>query len=300
MTDEPTDKPTDKPRVSEERLVFLTGLSGSGKSAAANCLEDMGFFCSDNIPTVLIPEYLRVLKQRRSANPLVAMTVDVREQEFLEEFLPIVETLREAGTPRPELLFLEASDEVLLRRFSETKRPHPLALKTRAEDGLRREKELLEDVRNAADMIIDSSNFNLYQLRDHLHSIFQVGNQLVVSIRSFGYKYGVPLDSDLVFDVRFLRNPYYVAELRHKTGETDEVHDYVFADPEAQTFFSGLTDFVRAMLPRYLREGKAYLNIAIGCTGGRHRSVAVSRRLAEALKGDERWGVGLSHRDYQK
>lgn len=286
----------------KERVVFLTGLSGSGKSAAANCFEDMGFFCSDNIPTVLIRDYLRVLGERREKHPLVAMTVDVRERDFLDQFLPIVEELRDRHIPRPELVYLESSDEVLLRRFSETKRPHPLALRARAEEGLRREKELLGEVRNAADMIIDTSNFNLYQLRDHLHSIFQVGNQLVVAVRSFGYKYGVPLDSDLVFDVRFLRNPYYVAELRHKTGETREVFDYVFADPEAHTFFDGLTDFVRRMLPRYLREGKAYLNIGIGCTGGRHRSVAVARKLAEALQkdGDDRWAVDLSHRDHKK
>lgn len=290
----------ESPSRVRERLVFLTGLSGSGKSAAADCLEDMGFFCSDNIPTVLIRDYLRVLAARRESTPLVAMTVDVREREFLDQFLPIVEELRDRHQPRPEVLFLEASEEVLLRRFSETKRPHPLALKSRAEEGIRREKELLEDVRNAADMIIDTSHFNLYQLRDHLHSVFQVGNQLVVSVRSFGYKFGVPLDSDLVFDVRFLRNPYYVSDLRKKTGEDPDVEAYVFDDPEAKTFFGRLEAFVHEMLPRYLREGKAYLNIAIGCTGGRHRSVAVAKRLAESLRGDERWAVDLSHRDHRK
>lgn len=282
-----------------ERLVFLTGLSGSGKSAVTNALEDMGFFCSDNIPTILIRDYLRVLRDRKATIPLVALVVDVRERDFFDQFLPVVEELRQEHQPRPEILFLEASDEVLLRRFSEVKRPHPLALNTRAEDGIRRERALLEDVRKEADIIVDTSNFNLYQLRDHIHSIFQLGNRLVVSVRSFGYKYGVPLDSDLIFDVRFLRNPYYVPHLRPKTGEDQDVDTYVFEDPEAGAFFAGLVAFVKPLLPRYIREGKAYLNIGVGCTGGRHRSVAVARRLATELQ-DERWAVDLSHRDHKK
>lgn len=281
-----------------ERLVFLTGLSGSGKSAAMNCFEDMGFFCSDNVPTVLIPELLRVLRERRDENPRVVVVADVRERAFLKEFVPMIAALR-GLTPKPEVVYLEASEEVLLRRFKETKRPHPLALDSRAEDGIRQEQALMEEVRDIADMILDTSNFNNYQLREHLQTRFKAGNRLVVSVSSFGYKYGIPLDSDLVFDVRFLRNPYYVPSLKRKNGEHEAVEQYVFEDPDAAPFFKSLTSFVKQMIPRYIREGKAYLNISIGCTGGRHRSVVVARRLAEAIE-NRKWAVICSHRDYKK
>lgn len=280
------------------RLVFVTGLSGSGKSAAMNCFEDMGFFCSDNIPTVLIPEFVRVIRGRSPEIPLVAAVVDVREREFFQGFLPAIEALKRQGE-EPEIVFLEASDEALQRRFSETKRPHPLALDSRAEDGILEERALLEDVRNVADMIIDTSSFNQYQLREHLQTVFQAGHRLVVAVRSFGYKYGVPLDSDLVFDVRFLKNPHYVPALKPKTGEAREVDAYVFSDDEALGFFDDLARFVKNLVPKYIREGKAYLNVSIGCTGGRHRSVATAIRLANALKNPE-WAVHLAHRDHRK
>lgn len=282
-----------------ERLVFVTGLSGSGKSAAMNCFEDMGFFCSDNVPTVLLEDLVRVLKERASSVPRVAIVVDVRERDFLSQFVPVFRRLKETEDPAPELVYLEASDEVLLRRFSETKRPHPLALDRSAADGLREERVLLEGLRDAADMIIDTTNFNHYQLRDHLQTVFQAGNKLVVSVKSFGFKYGVPLDADLVFDVRFLRNPHYVPELKPRTGEDAEVDAYVFDDVDARAFFASLEGFVKPLIPRYIREGKAYLNIAIGCTGGRHRSVAVALRLAKALR-DPAWAVHLEHRDARK
>ncbi len=278
--------------------MFVTGLSGSGKSAALNCFEDMGFFCSDNVPTVLIPEFLRVVQARGDSLTRVALVVDVRERDFFDMFLPTIDSIR-GHEPRPEIVFLEASDEVLLRRFSETKRPHPLALTSRAEEGIREERALLRDVRMAADMIIDTSNFNHYQLRDHLQTVFQAGNRLVVSVRSFGYKFGIPLDSDLVFDVRFLRNPYYELALRRKTGDHEAVDSFVFDDPEALAFLKSLVSFVRRLIPKYIREGKAYLNISIGCTGGRHRSVVIARRLAEAIE-NPKWAVDLSHRDVNK
>ncbi len=281
-----------------ERLVFLTGVSGAGKSAAMHCLEDMGFYCADNVPTVLIPDFVRVMRERREQFPLVALVVDVRERSFLSDFIPIVERLKH-DTPKPEILFLECSDEVLLRRFSETKRPHPLALDSRALDGIKRERELLADLRNAADIVIDSSNFNHYQLRDHLMSVFRAGHKLVVSVVSFGYKFGVPLDADLIFDVRFLRNPYYVPSLKPLTGESEAVDRYVFETEDAQHFFAMLVAFVKEMLPRYVREGKAYLNIGIGCTGGKHRSVSVAKRLAAQLEGQD-WVVTLTHRDPTK
>ena len=287
------------PSRSQERLVFVTGLSGSGKSAAMNCFEDMGFYCSDNVPTVLLEELVRVLKGRADSAPRVAIVVDVRERDFLPQFLPLYRKLRESHEPQPEIVYLEASDEVLLRRFSETKRPHPLSLDRPAADGLREERALLEELRDAADMIIDTSNFNHYQLREHLQTVFSVGHKLVVSVKSFGFKYGVPLDADLVFDVRFLKNPYYVPELKRRTGEEKDVDDYVFEDVDARTFFSSLEGFVKPLIPRYIREGKAYLNVAIGCTGGRHRSVAVAIRLAKALK-DPAWAVNLEHRDVRK
>jgi UPF0042 nucleotide-binding protein len=280
------------------RLVFVTGLSGAGKSGAVKCFEDMGFFCSDNVPVTLIPAYLEELRARRESIPRVALVVDVREGEFLNEFIPLVAKLR-AQEPRPHVVYLEASDEALLRRFSETKRPHPLALDSRAEDGIKKERALLENVRNIADMILDTSNFNQYQLREHLMEVFEAGNQLVVSVLSFGFKFGIPLDCDLVFDVRFLKNPHYVPSLKKKTGEDEDVQRYVLADPEAGRFLKRLISFVKPLLPLYIREGKAYLNVGIGCTGGKHRSVVMARELAKALA-DRRWAVHITHRDAAK
>ncbi|MBK6939151.1 MAG: RNase adapter RapZ [Planctomycetes bacterium] len=280
------------------RLVFVTGLSGAGKSGAVKCFEDMGFFCSDNVPVTLIPAYLEELRARRESIPRVALVVDVREGEFLNEFIPLVAKLR-AQEPRPHVVYLEASDEALLRRFSETKRPHPLALDSRAEDGIKKERALLENVRNIADMILDTSNFNQYQLREHLMEVFEAGNQLVVSVLSFGFKFGIPLDCDLVFDVRFLKNPHYVPSLKKKTGEDEDVQRYVLADPEAGRFLKRLIGFVKPLLPLYIREGKAYLNVGIGCTGGKHRSVVMARELAKALV-DRRWAVHITHRDAAK
>jgi UPF0042 nucleotide-binding protein len=280
------------------RLVFVTGLSGAGKSGAVKCFEDMGFFCSDNVPVTLIPAYFEELRARRESIPRVALVVDVREGEFLNEFIPLVAKLR-AQEPRPHVVYLEASDEALLRRFSETKRPHPLALDSRAEDGIKKERALLENVRNIADMILDTSNFNQYQLREHLMEVFEAGNQLVVSVLSFGFKFGIPLDCDLVFDVRFLKNPHYVPSLKKKTGEDEDVQRYVLADPEAGRFLKRLISFVKPLLPLYIREGKAYLNVGIGCTGGKHRSVVMARELAKALA-DRRWAVHITHRDAAK
>lgn len=280
------------------RLVFVTGLSGAGKSGAVKCFEDMGFFCSDNVPVTLIPAYLEELRARRESIPRVALVVDVREGEFLTEFIPLVAKLR-AQEPRPQIVFLEASDEVLLRRFSETKRPHPLALDSRAEDGIKKERALLENVRNVADMILDTSNFNQYQLREHLMEVFEAGNRLVVSVLSFGFKFGIPLDCDLVFDVRFLKNPHYVPSLKKKTGEDEDVQRYVLADPESGRFLKRLIGFVKPLLPLYIREGKAYLNVGIGCTGGKHRSVVMARELAKALT-DRRWAIHITHRDAAK
>jgi UPF0042 nucleotide-binding protein len=283
----------------QDRLVFMTGLSGSGKSAAMNCFEDMGFFCSDNVPTVLIPAYLDELRARRRTNPKVMLVVDVRERDFFEQFIPIVQNLKKTSSPKPEIVFLESSDEVLVRRFSETKRPHPLAFDTRAIDGIKKERAMLADVRDIADMIIDTSNFNTYQLREHLHTVFQSDARLIVSVQSFGYKFGVPLDADLVFDVRFLKNPHYVPELKPKTGLDAAVRDHVFSDPEATPFLERLSTFIRPLMPLYIREGKAYLNVAIGCTGGRHRSVTIAEELASRLQ-DDRWRIHVSHRDAAK
>jgi len=277
----------------------MTGLSGSGKSAAMNCFEDMGFFCSDNVPTVLIPQSLQELRARRSTNPKVMLVVDVRERDFFQQFIPVVQLLRKDGDTTPEIVFLEGSDEVLLRRFSETKRPHPLAMNSRAKEGIQKERAMLADVRDIADMIIDTSSFNTYQLREHLRTVFESTGRLIISILSFGYKFGVPLDCDLVFDVRFLRNPYYVPELKKKTGHEEAVRSYVFADEEAMPFLDRLTAFVTPQIPLYIREGKAYLNIGIGCTGGRHRSVAVAEELANRLS-DDRWKIHVSHRDSEK
>ena len=280
------------------RFVIITGMSGAGKSHAIKCFEDLGYFCVDNLPTTLIPTFaeLCVHSSREIAN--IALGVDVREGEYLEHLLEILAGLRASGHA-PEVLFLEASDEILVRRYHESRRRHPLAGEGNVVDGIRAERKALAHLREAADQILDTSAITVHQLKERLVAMYGTPRQreaLTVSLVSFGFKHGIPYDADLVFDLRFLPNPHFVEALRSHDGRDREVMDFVFSTAESRELLSRLQDLVRFLLPLYQREGKAYLTIAFGCTGGKHRSVAFVETLRAFLE-----GMGLTplvrHRD---
>jgi UPF0042 nucleotide-binding protein len=277
-----------------ESLVVVTGLSGSGKSYVNKCLEDMGYFCVDNLPL----ELLEPLIDQVSNHKRVGIILDVRNPDFAPRFPEILARLRQR-VPGTRLLFLDASEESLIRRFSETRRPHPLAGKATLLEALRRERELLGEVRAVADLVLDTSAMTVHELRSFLLKTF-VGDPenpgMVVSATSFGYKFGTPHDVDLLFDVRFLANPHFVPELKGKTGMDAAVAAYIEKDPETGAFLGHLVRFLDYLLPRFESERKSYLSIGIGCTGGKHRSVYIAERLARLLK-EKGYPVRVSHRD---
>lgn len=276
-----------------ESLVIATGLSGSGKSYVNKCLEDMGYFCVDNLPLELVEPLLS-----RVSAPRVGVILDVRNPDFAGRFPEILARLR-ARVPGTRLLFLDASEESLIRRFSETRRPHPLSGDLSLLQSLRSERAMLEEVRSVADVVVDTSEMTVHELRSFIQKTF-VGDpsraRMVVSITSFGYKFGVPHDVDLLFDVRFLVNPHFVPELKSKTGSDPAVAAYIEKDPETGAFLSRLSAFLDYLLPLYEKEHKSYLSIGVGCTGGKHRSVYVAERLAAMMK-ERGYPVRVSHRD---
>ncbi len=281
-------------RQAPESLVVVTGLSGSGKSWVNKCLEDMGYFCVDNLPLELVEPLLDQI----SAKNRVGIILDVRNPDFSTRFPEILARLR-GRVPGTRLLFLDASEESLIRRFSETRRPHPLAGNHSLLEALRRERAMLEEVRSVADVVLDTSSMTVHELRSFMQKTFVGGAEsagMIVSTTSFGYKFGIPHDADLLFDVRFLANPHFVPELRGKTGMDVAVAAYIEKDPETQAFFDRLVAFLDYLLPRFDSEGKSYLSIGIGCTGGKHRSVYVAERLAGLLK-ERGYPVRVSHRD---
>ena len=284
---------TPAPGTTPESLVVVTGLSGSGKSYVNKCLEDMGYFCVDNLPLELLEPLLGQVTAKR-----VGIILDVRNPDFAARFPEILARLR-ARVPGTRLLFLDASEESLIRRFSETRRPHPLAGKATLLEALRRERALLENVRAVADVVVDTSAMTVHELRAFMQKTF-VGDPesggMVVSATSFGYKFGTPHDVDLLFDVRFLANPHFVPELKGKTGMDPAVAAYIEKDPETAPFLERLTGFLDYLLPRFDREGKTYVSIGIGCTGGKHRSVYVAERLSGLLQ-ERGYPVRVSHRD---
>jgi UPF0042 nucleotide-binding protein len=277
-------------------LVVVTGLSGSGKSTAIKILEDLGFYCIDNLPVALIPSLVELWETREDVRR-VALGIDVREGHFLEEFPRVFDELRAAGVLL-EVLYLEANDDVLVRRFSETRRPHPAAQGGVLAEGIGRERGRLRGLREVADRIVDTSAFTVHQLRDALRDVVErpAGGTLTVAVQSFGYKFGLPTDADLALDCRFLPNPFFIDVLRPKTGLDPEVAAYVLERPETQEFVRRVVDLLDYTLPHYQREGKHYLTIALGCTGGRHRSVVLVEELARRLRahGHE---VLVRHRD---
>lgn len=283
------------------RVVIVTGLSGSGKSTAIRVLEDLGFYCIDNLPSVLLPKFLELCEGLGEDIRRVALGIDLRERAFFHELPKVIDEVRAHGH-RVELLFFDAADEVLLRRFSETRRPHPLALGGAPIDGIRREREKLASLRSEADRVVDTTGMTVHELRGELTRLFLESSrevELAVFVTSFGYKFGVPNDADLVLDVRFLPNPYFVDDLRTKDGRDEAVARFVLERDETRQFLERLRDLFGFLLPLYRREGKSYLTVAFGCTGGRHRSVVLAEEVARRLSADGYW-VQVRHRDIER
>ena len=285
------------------RCVIVTGMSGAGKSTALKMLEDMGYFCVDNLPVPLIPKMAELLSVPGTEINKAALGVDIRSGQNFSELEKILKDLDQSGT-RFEILYLESSDDVLIKRYKETRRFHPLSGKGgRVEEGIREERKRLKFLRERADYLIDSSHMLTRELRAELSKIFVENKEyknLYISVLSFGFKYGIPADADLVFDVRFLPNPYYVDELRPLTGLDDEVFNYVMASDTAKAFADKLEDMIRFLIPNYIKEGKTSLVIGIGCTGGKHRSVTIARELFSRLSKSDEYGIRLEHRDAEK
>ena len=282
-------------------IIIITGLSGSGKSFAIRALEDNGFFCVDNIPALLIPKFIDLAQGYQEEIRRIALGVDLRGSQFLQALPQVLSDVRAAGH-HAQILFFDASDEVLLRRFSETRRPHPLAGQDSIQDGISRERKALEPIRALADRVIDTSDFNVHQLKREMEQQFCDAPQarhMALFFTSFGYKYGIPHDTDMIFDVRFLPNPYFVNELRAKTGLDLEVRDYVLGNQETRDFLDRLYGLLEFTLPLYEREGKSSLTLALGCTGGRHRSVVLVQELQQRFGGGH-LRIHVKHRDIDK
>jgi len=288
-----------RPRGSR-RFVILTGLSGSGKTHAIRALEDLGYFCVDNLPTLMIPTMAELAARDESGLGKVAIVVDVRERGFLKEFPRVYKKLKATPGVEPRLIFLEASHSALVRRFSETRRPHPMARGRSVPEGIQEERQRMNVIRALADLILDTSNLTVHELRDNLMRMSRdkAGPaEMVVNLVSFGFKHGVPLDADLVFDVRCLPNPHFVEGLRQLTGRDAAVVRYMRRQPASREFIERLTSFLRFALPHYVLEGKSYLTVAIGCTGGRHRSVMIAEALEKGLKKVKGVRIRVKHRD---
>ena len=288
------------PSPATPRFIVLTGLSGAGKSQAMRALEDLGYFCVDNLPITLLPIFAELTLRPDTEIEKAAVVIDVREGTLLEQFPRVFESLRALPGLRPTLIFLEASEATLVRRYSETRRPHPLARHRSALEGLREERDQLEPIRRMADEIVDTSSMNVHELREAFMAR-SLGPQrrgaMSVTLLSFGFKYGLPLDADLVFDVRFLPNPHFVARLREKTGRDRPVVRFLDQFDDTREFLERTGDLLEFLIPRYAREGKSYLTVCIGCTGGRHRSVAIVEALAKRLRPTKGVRLRIKHRD---
>ena len=282
-------------------IIVITGLSGSGKSTAIRALEDIGFFCVDNLPPALLPKFIELCKASSGEFSKVAMVMDVRGGTFLKEYPDIFKDLREKGQ-KIKILFLESSDEILVRRFKETRRQHPLEKKGLVLEGIKEERDKLSGLRMLASEIIDSSSFTVHQLRELITQFFAEfpeERRMTIILTSFGYKFGIPYDVDLVMDVRFLPNPFFVSELRNLSGNDEEVYKYVMKNEVAESFLKKFFALINFLIPQYEREGKTYLNIGVGCTGGQHRSVAVINCLKKHLS-KKKYQLRIVHRDIEK
>jgi len=284
----------------EFQLEIITGMSGAGKSQVVHSLEDLGFYCVDNLPPTLIPKFIELIAQSLGKMNKVALVIDIRGGEFFPALFDALSQLKSKEVTY-EILFLEASNETLVRRFKETRRRHPLAPHGRVLDGIIEERLRLQELRGMAAKVIDTSDLSNQQLKDQVLNMFTEDKQgqLSITLMSFGYKYGLPLDADLAIDVRFLPNPFYIETLRPYTGEHKEVKKYVLSHPVAKTFLRKYIGLLNFLIPHYGEEGKTHLVIAIGCTGGQHRSVALANRIAKALSG-KGYHVAVAHRDILK
>lgn len=283
------------------RFVVVTGMSGGGKSTVLKMLEDAGFYCVDNLPISLIEKFVELISLPNSEISKVVLGLDVRSDQSFADATRTLEQLRTEGY-QFEILFMDADEKVLIKRYKETRRVHPLAVDGRVEDGVRAERKVLENIRRNADYVIDTTNLLTRELKEELDRIFVENgeyNSLMVTVMSFGFKYGIPADADLVFDVRFLPNPFYIEELKQKTGNDKEVQDYVMKQEESEIFMRKLIDMVQFLIPNYVKEGKYRLVIAIGCTGGRHRSVTLANELYKRMKDKGTYGMKLYHRDVE-
>ncbi len=284
------------------RFVVVTGMSGAGKRTAMKMLEDVGFYCVDNLPVPLIEKFMELVAAPNGEISKVALGLDVRADQPFGDAQEILDKLRKNGYLF-EILFLEASDSVLLKRYKETRRMHPLSPEGRVEEGVHREREILQKIKQKANYVIDTSNLLTRELKEEIDHIFvrnEEYNSLMVTILSFGFKNGIPADADLVFDVRFLPNPFYIDELKHQTGNDRAVQDYVMSFAEAEAFLNKLSDMLDFLIPNYVKEGKHQLVIGIGCTGGKHRSVTLANELYARMKDHGNYGVKLYHRDIRQ
>ncbi|AGF59256.1 UPF0042 nucleotide-binding protein [Clostridium saccharoperbutylacetonicum] len=281
------------------RFVIVTGLSGAGKTQATRTLEDLGYFCVDNLPPKLISKFAEVCTQSGGNIEKVALVIDIRGGVFFDDFFEALSYLK-TNEFKYEILFLEATDEVLIKRFKETRRSHPLSPEGRVLTGITQEREKLREVKNVADNIIDTSKYEIKDLRDKINKTYGDNiypeKQLSITVLSFGFKYGIPVDSDLVFDVRFIPNPFYIPELKQYSGNDEPVKEYVLRQDETVNFIEKLMDMLKYLIPNYIKEGKRQLIISIGCTGGRHRSVAIANEVYERLN-KESYNSKIEHRD---
>ena len=282
----------------QRKVVVVTGMSGSGKSTVAHTLEDAGFFCVDNLPVDLLPKLLELVSSRTGELTRLALVIDLRQRKFFPRYSAIFNSLELSGTSL-EILFLDARDEVLVRRYSETRRQHPMAPTGNVIDGINRERLELAEIKEMADRVIDTSDMTVHQLREEIKKIFESvrSDVLKIVVTSFGYGRGVPMESDVVLDVRFLPNPYFVEELKNLDGRNFEVSSWVLSHEVTTKFLEKLEDMLVFLLPLYIREGKQYLTISIGCTGGRHRSVVVAEHIAKLLRRNGFTSLEVRHRE---
>ena len=285
--------------MKDDRFLIVTGISGSGKTVVSHFLEDLGYYCVDNLPAKLIPSLVELWLREEVEIRKVALVVDIREPGFLSDFPAAVEEIKKRIVPK--IIFLDASDETLLKRFSETRRPHPLTKKKSVIEGIRLERKRLAPIKKMADDVFDTSSTNISQLKELLTRRLVKGRTptMQIVVVSFGYKYGVPLDADLIFDTRFLPNPFYIDNLRDKTGKSPSVRVYVLHSAESREFRDRLFPFIDYLIPKFIAEGKSYLTIAIGCTGGKHRSVVIAEELRAYLR-KKRYDIRVYHRDVFK
>ncbi|GGI64626.1 MULTISPECIES: RNase adapter RapZ [Enterococcus] len=280
-------------------LVIITGMSGAGKTVAIQSFEDMGYFCIDNMPPNLIPKFWELVKESGKVTK-IALVVDLRSRSFFEEIQTMLMNIENTAFIDTRMLFLDASDSELVSRYKETRRTHPLAMDGLVTEGIRKERAILEDLKTQASIVIDTTNLTPRQLREAINQEFQASKEsgFRIEMLSFGFKYGIPIDADIVMDVRFLPNPHYIPELRPKTGLDQPVYDYVMSFPETESFYQQFNQLLHSIVPGYIKEGKSSLTVAIGCTGGQHRSVALTKRLTESFQ--DEYKVNTTHRDKDK